>query len=196
MAISLSKGGRISLSKEAPGLANIHIGLGWDERATDGTEFDLDASVFILDEAGKANGETDFIFYNNLKGAGGAIEHQGDNLTGEGDGDDEIVNVNLKELDSNHPNIHKLAVVCTIHEAEQRSQTFGQVNNAFIRIVNADNDQEIVRFDLTEDYSMETAMVFGEVYKKGGEWRFTAVGQGYSGGLGAACTSYGLNADS
>jgi tellurium resistance protein TerD len=194
MAISLSKGGRISLSKEAPGLTKIHIGLGWDERATDGTEFDLDASMFILDATDKTTSDADFIFYNNLKGAGGAIVHQGDNLTGEGDGDDEIVKVNLKELDDNHPNIHKLAIVCTIHDAEKRSQTFGQVSNAFVRIVNEDNNQEIVRFDLTEDYSTETAMVFGEVYKKGGEWRFTAVGQGYSGGLGAACTIYGLNA--
>lgn len=194
MAISLDKGGRISLSKEAPGLTKIHIGLGWDERATDGQEFDLDASVFLLNEADKASGEADFIFYNNLKGAGGAVEHQGDNLTGGGDGDDEVIKVDLAKLDAEHPNIHKLAVVCTIHDAESRGQTFGQVNNAFIRIVNDDNNQEIVRFDLTEDYSMETAMVFGEVYKKGGEWRFTAVGQGYSGGLGAACTTYGLSA--
>jgi tellurium resistance protein TerD len=194
MGIVLAKGGRISLSKEAPGLSKIYIGLGWDERATDGAEFDLDASVFLLNAAGKTRNEQDFIFYNNLKGAGGAVEHMGDNLTGGGDGDDEVIRVDLRKLENNTPDIEKLAVVCTIHDAAQRGQNFGQVSNAFIRIVNDENNQEIVRFDLTEDYSMETAMVFGELYKKGFEWRFTAVGQGYAGGLAAACATYGLNA--
>ena len=195
MGISLEKGGRISLSKEAPGLSKIFIGLGWDERATDGAEFDLDASAFLLNEAGKARGDYDFIFYNNLKGADGAVEHMGDNLTGGGDGADEIIKVDFDALERNAPDVTRIAVVCTIHEADLRAQNFGQVSNAFICVVNDENNQEIVRFDLTEDYYMETAMVFGEVYKKGGEWRFTAVGQGYAGGLGAACSTYGLNAE-
>jgi tellurium resistance protein TerD len=194
MGISLEKGGRISLSKEAPGLSKISIGLGWDERVTDGEDFDLDASVFLLNAAGKARNDLDFIFYNNLTGAGGAVEHMGDNLTGGGSGADEIIKVDLHELELNAPDVEKIAAVCTIHDADRRGQNFGQVSNAFICIVNDDDNQEIVRFDLTEDYSMETAMVFGEVYKKGGEWRFTAVGQGYSGGLAAACATYGLSA--
>ncbi len=194
MAISLNKGGRVSLSKEAPGLAKIRIGLGWDERSTDGAEFDLDASVFLLGANGKCRNDQDFIFYGNLKGAENTVEHMGDNLTGGGDGDDEVVKVNVAQLNTNVPDVEKIAVVVTIHEAESRGQNFGQVNNAFIRIVNDDDNSEIVRFDLTEDYSMETAMVFGEVYKKSGEWRFTAVGQGYAGGLQAACAQYGISA--
>jgi len=193
MAVSLSKGGRVSLSKEAPGLTKIQIGLGWDERATDGSEYDLDASVFLLNSAGKVRSDNDFVFYNNLKAVNGAIEHMGDNLTGGGEGDDEVVKINLKQMETEAPDVVKISVVVTIHEAEARKQNFGQVNNAFIRIVNQDDDKEIVRFDLTEDYSMETAMIFGEVYFKGGEWRFTAVGQGYEGGLGAACKQFGIN---
>ncbi|SLM29415.1 tellurium resistance protein [Desulfamplus magnetovallimortis] len=193
MAVSLSKGGRLSLSKEAPGLSKIQIGLGWDERATDGSEYDLDASVFLLNEAGKVRSDTDFVFYNNLKAINGAVEHMGDNLTGGGDGDDEVVKINLKQMENEAPDVVKISVVVTIHEAEARKQNFGQVNNAFIRIVNQDDNKEIVRFDLTEDYSMETAMIFGEVYFKGGEWRFTAVGQGYAGGLAAACKQFGVN---
>ena len=193
MAVSLSKGGRVSLSKEAPGLSKIQIGLGWDERTTDGSEYDLDASVFLLNAAGKVRSDSDFVFYNNLKAVNGAIEHMGDNLTGGGDGDDEVIKVNLKQLETEASDVVKISVVVTIHEAEVRKQNFGQVNNAFIRIVNQDDNQEIVRFDLTEDYSMETAMIFGEVYIKGGEWRFTAVGQGYAGGLAAACKQFGIN---
>ncbi|NWH04794.1 TerD family protein [Desulfobacter latus] len=193
MAVSLSKGGRVSLSKEAPGLSKIQIGLGWDERTTDGSEYDLDASVFLLNADSKVRSDTDFVFYNNLKAVNGAVEHMGDNLTGGGDGDDEVINVNLKQMETEASDVVKISVVVTIHEAETRKQNFGQVNNAFIRIVNQDNNQEIVRFDLTEDYSMETAMIFGEVYFKGGEWRFTAVGQGYEGGLSAACKQFGVN---
>ena len=193
MAVSLSKGGRVSLSKEAPGLSKIQIGLGWDERTTDGSEYDLDASVFLLNAEGKVRSDSDFVFYNNLKAVNGAIEHMGDNLTGGGDGDDEVIKVNLKQLETEASDVVKISVVVTIHEAETRKQNFGQVNNAFIRIVNQDDNQEIVRFDLTEDYSMETAMIFGEVYFKGGEWRFTAVGQGYAGGLAAACKQFGIN---
>ncbi|MEA1969351.1 MAG: TerD family protein [Thermodesulfobacteriota bacterium] len=192
MAVSLNKGGRVSLSKEAPGLTKIQIGLGWDERATDGAEFDLDASLFLLDSSGKVRSDSDFIFYNNLKAVNGAIEHMGDNLTGGGDGDDEVIKIDLKKLEQNAPDLAKMSVLVTIHEAETRNQNFGQVQNAFIRVVNQDNNQEIVRFDLTEDYSMETAMIFGEVYFKNSEWRFSAVGQGYAGGLTAACKNFGI----
>ena len=194
MAISLSKGGRLSLSKEAPGLSKIQVGLGWDERATDGSEYDLDASVFLLNETGKVRTDKDFVFYSNLKAINGAVEHMGDNLTGGGDGDDEMVKINLKQMETEAPDVVKISVVVTIHDAEARKQNFGQVNNAFIRIVNQDDNKEIVRFDLTEDYSMETAIIFGEVYYKSGEWRFTAVGQGYAGGLAAACSQFGINA--
>lgn len=193
MTVSLSKGGRVSLSKEAPGLSKIQIGLGWDERATDGADFDLDASAFLLNSGGKIRNDSDFVYYNNLKAINGAIEHMGDNLTGEGDGDDEVIKINLKQLETDDPDLVKISVVVTIHEAEARKQNFGQVNEAFIRIVNLDDNKEIVRFDLTEDYSMETAMIFGEVYYKSGEWRFTAVGQGYEGGLAAACNQFGVN---
>ena len=193
MAVSLSKGGRVSLSKEAPGLSKIQVGLGWDERGTDGAEFDLDASVFLLNSGGKIRNDSDFVYYNNLKAINGAIEHMGDNLTGAGDGDDEVIKINLKQLETDDPDLVKISVVVTIHEAEARKQNFGQVNEAFIRIVNLDDNKEIVRFDLTEDYSMETAMIFGEVYYKSGEWRFTAVGQGYEGGLAAACKQFGVN---
>ncbi len=192
MAVSLSKGGRVSLSKEAPGLTKIQIGLGWEERGTDGAEFDLDASVFLLDAAGKVRKDSDFVYYNNLKAINGAIEHMGDNLTGEGEGDDEVVKINLKQIETDDPGLVKISVVVTIHEAETRKQNFGQVSEAFIRIVNLDDNKEIVRFDLTEDYSMETAMIFGEVYYKSGEWRFTAVGQGYEGGLKATCAQFGI----
>ncbi|MGD9731830.1 MAG: TerD family protein [Desulfamplus sp.] len=193
MSVSLSKGGRLSLSKEAPGLSKIQIGLGWDARVTDGAQYDLDASVFLLNSSGKVRGDSDFIFYNNLKGVNGAVEHMGDNLTGAGEGDDEVVTIDLKKLESDAPDVEKLAFVVTIHDAENRKQNFGQINNAFIRIVNQDDNKEIVRYDLSEDYSMETAMIFGEVYFKTGEWRFTAVGQGYAGGLAAVCKSYGVN---
>ncbi|MBF0468255.1 MAG: TerD family protein [Desulfamplus sp.] len=193
MAVSLSKGGRISLSKEAPGLSKIYIGLGWDCRTTDGAAFDLDSSVFLLNASGKVRNDSDFIFYGNLKGIDGAVEHMGDNLTGAGEGDDEVIKVNLASLDANASDVEKLAVVVTIHEAEERKQNFGQVNNAFIRVLNDENQSEIVRYDLSEDFSMETAIVFGEIYKKGDEWRFTAVGQGYSGGLASACRDYGVN---
>jgi len=193
MAVSLSKGGRVSLSKEAPGLSKIQVGLGWDQRATDGADFDLDASAFLLNEAGKVRSDGDFVYYNNLKAINGAVEHMGDNLTGEGEGDDEVVNLNLKQLETEDPDLVKISFVVTIHEAEARKQNFGQVNNAFIRIVNQDDNKEIVRFDLTEDYSMETAMIFGEVYLKNGEWRFTAVGQGYEGGMPATCKQFGIN---
>jgi tellurium resistance protein TerD len=190
MAISLNKGGRISLSKEAPDLKKVHVGLGWDPRATDGGDFDLDASAFLLDANGKVRADTDFIFYNQLRSTDGSVEHTGDNLTGAGEGDDEVVMVDLSKVPAD---IQKVAFTVTIHEAQQRRQNFGQVQNAFIRLVNAETNAEVARYDLTEDASIETAMIFGEIYRHGTEWKFTAVGQGYSGGLAAMCRQFGVN---
>lgn len=189
MAISLSKGGNLSLTKTDPNLVRILIGLGWDERSTDGASFDLDASAFLLGASGKVRGDHDFIFYNQLRSIDGAIEHTGDNRSGQGDGDDESLLVDLSKIS---PEIEKIAITVTIHDAQVRGQNFGQVANAFIRVVNQDNSIEIVRFDLAEDYSTETAMVFGELYRHSGEWKFRAVGQGYSGGLAAMCQQYGI----
>ena len=166
------------------------IGLGWDTRSTDGSEFDLDGSAFLLTSNGKVRSDSDFIFYNNLAAADGSVEHTGDNRTGEGDGDDESLIVHLDKLPAS---IDKIAVTVTIHEAESRKQNFGQVSNAFIRCVNSDNNQEIARFDLTEDASTETAMIFGEIYRHNGEWKFRAVGQGFAGGLAALARNYGIN---
>ncbi len=190
MAISLNKGGNLSLSKTDPNLTKLLIGLGWDERATSGQDFDLDASAFVLNASGKVRGDHDFIFYNQLKSADGAVEHTGDNRTGLGDGDDEVIKVDLTRV---APDVDKIAITVTIHDAAARSQNFGQVANAFIRVVNEQTGAEVVRFDLAEDYSIETAMVFGEVYRHNGEWKFRAVGQGYSGGLAAMCAQYGIN---
>ncbi|MGR2826113.1 TerD family protein [Acinetobacter sp. 1124_18A] len=189
MAISLNKGGNLSLSKTDPNLVRILIGLGWDERATDGASFDLDASAFLLTVTGKVRGDHDFIFYNQLKSLDNSVEHTGDNRSGQGDGDDETLLVNLSKV---APEVEKIAITVTIHDAQARSQNFGQIANAFIRIVNQDTQVEVVRFDLAEDYSTETAMVFGEVYRHNGEWKFRAVGQGYSGGLAAMCQQYGI----
>ena len=190
MSISLNKGGRLSLNKEAPGLTRVLVGLGWDARATDGAAFDLDASAFLLNADGKARSEADFIFYNQLKSPCGSVEHTGDNLTGAGEGDDEAIKVDLSRVPAD---VQKIAFTVTIHEAETRKQNFGQIGNAYIRVVNADNNTEITRYDLAEDASTETAMIFGEFYRHSGEWRFTAVGQGYSGGLAAMCRQYGIN---
>ena len=189
MAISLNKGGNLSLSKTDPTLVRILIGLGWDERATDGASFDLDASAFLLTASGRVRGDHDFIFYNQLKSQDGSVEHTGDNRSGQGDGDDESLLVDLSKVS---PEVEKIAITVTIHDAQSRSQNFGQIANAFIRVVNQDSGIEIVRFDLAEDYSTETAMVFGEVYRHNGEWKFRAVGQGYAGGLAAMCQQYGI----
>jgi tellurium resistance protein TerD len=191
MAISLQKGGNVNLSKEAPGLSKVIIGLGWDPRATDGKEFDLDGSAFLLKADGKVRGDSDFIFYNNLKSTDGSVTHTGDNRSGEGDGDDERVVVDLSQVPAE---IDRLAVSVTIHEAEQRNQNFGMVSRAYIRCLNADGEKEIARYDLSEDGSIETAMIFGELYRAGSEWKFRAVGQGYKGGLGPLARSYGVNA--
>lgn len=189
MAISLNKGGNLSLSKTDPSLTKMLIGLGWDERVTSGQAFDLDASAFLLTQNGKVRGDHDFIFYNQLKSIDGSVEHTGDNRTGQGDGDDEVIKVDLSRVS---PDIDKIAITVTIHDAAARGQNFGQISNAFIRVVNEITGVEVVRFDLAEDYSVETAMVFGEVYRHNGEWKFRAVGQGYSGGLAAMCHQYGI----
>lgn len=190
MAVSLSKGGNVSLSKEAPGLKNVIVGLGWDPRATDGKEFDLDASVFICGEDGKVRSDVDFVFYNNKTGADGSVEHQGDNKTGEGEGDDEQIKIDLSKVPAD---VKKLAFAVTIHDAESRQQNFGMVSNAFMRVVNAEDDNELARYDLSEDYSVETAMIFGEVYRNGNEWKFKAIGQGFGGGLRPLASSFGVN---
>ncbi|CAK8717608.1 Tellurium resistance protein TerD [Candidatus Electrothrix gigas] len=191
MSISLAKGGNISLSKEVPGLEAIKIGCGWDAQALGGTDFDLDTSVFLCGANGKVTKEGDFIFYSNLEGAGGAVVHTGDNKTGQGEGDDEVIMMSLKDMP---PELVKAVVVVTIHEAVARNQNFGMVENAFIRIVNAATDLEIARYDLTEDYAIETAVVFGEVYLRNGEWKFRAVGQGSAEGLAQVCAKYGVSA--
>jgi tellurium resistance protein TerD len=190
MAISLNKGGRLSLNKEAPDLKKVLVGLGWDARSTDGVDFDLDASAFLLGAGDKARSETDFIFYNQLKSACGSVQHTGDNRTGAGEGDDESLMVDLGKVPAD---VQKIAFTVTIHDAEQRRQNFGQVMNAFIRLVNAETHVEVARYDLAEDASTETAMIFGELYRHSGEWRFSAVGQGYAGGLAAMCRQYGIN---
>jgi len=190
MAISLSKGGNVSLTKTAPGLKKIHVGLGWDARTTDGSPFDLDSSVFMVKADGKVRTDADFIFYNNLKSSDGSVQHMGDNLTGEGEGDDEVVKVELEKVPAD---VDRMVFGVTIHEADTRSQNFGMVRSAFIRVVNDDNNEEICRYDLTEDYSMETAMLFGELYRKGDEWKFKAVGEGYAGGLAAMAKNFGVS---
>ena len=189
MALSLTKGGNLSLTKEAPGMTKVLVGLGWDARSTDGTEFDLDASAFLLKADGKVRADSDFIFYNQLKSVDGSVEHTGDNRTGEGDGDDEAIKVDLSKIPAD---IHKIAFTVTIHEAEARRQSFGQVRNACIRIVNQDTNVEVGRYDLDEDASTETAVIFGELYRHGTEWKFRAVGQGFNGGLKPLAESFGL----
>lgn len=190
MAISLQKGGNVSLSKEAPGLTKMLIGVGWDVRATAGENFDLDGSAFLLNANGKVRSDADFIFYNQPKSDNGAVAHQGDNRTGAGEGDDEVIEVNLSAVPAD---VDKIAITVTIHDADARKQNFGQVSSAFIRCVNADSNVEIARFDLSEDASMETAMIFGEIYRHNGEWKFKAIGQGFKGGLGALAQHFGVN---
>lgn len=191
MAISLQKGGNVNLNKEAPGLKKLVVGLGWDPRATDGKEFDLDGSVFLLNATGKARSDADFIFYNNLKSADGSVAHSGDNRSGQGDGDDETVTVDLDKVPAD---VDKISVCVTIHDATARNQNFGMVSKAFIRCINGDDNKEIARFDLSEDSSVETAMIFGEIYRAGAEWKFKAIGQGFAGGLAPLARSFGIDA--
>ena len=190
MAVSLVKGGNVSLTKEAPSMNVALVGLGWDARVTDGQAFDLDASVFLVGENGKVLSDSHFVFYNNTTSPDGAVQHQGDNRTGEGDGDDEQVKIDLTKVAAD---VKKLVFAVTIHEADSRKQNFGMVSNSFMRVVNNDNGAESARFDLSEDASTETAMIFGELYRHGAEWKFKAVGQGFAGGLAALATQHGIN---
>ena len=189
MAISLSKGGNISLTKADPSLKNIIVGLGWDVRETDGETFDLDASILMVQVDGKARSDRDFIYYHQKDSACGAVHHTGDNRTGAGDGDDESIHVFLDKVPAE---IHKLIVCVSIYEAHKNKQNFGQVLNAFIRLVNKDTQQEITRYDLSENASTETAMIFGEIYRYEGEWKFRAVGQGFKGGLTELIRMHGI----
>ena len=191
MAISLQKGQKVDLTKGNPGLSKVVVGLGWDTNKYDGgQDFDLDAAAFMLGENGKVTTDNDFIFYNNLKDVAGSVTHLGDNLTGEGDGDDEQVKVELNKVPAN---IHKIAFTVTIHDAVARRQNFGQVSNAFIRIIKEDNGEELIRYDLGEDFSIETAVVVGELYRHNGEWKFNATGSGFEGGLSSLCGNFGIN---
>ncbi|MEU7295794.1 MULTISPECIES: TerD family protein [Streptomyces] len=190
MGVSLSKGGNVSLTKEAPGLTAVTVGLGWDVRTTTGTDFDLDASAILVTEEGKVRNEQDFVFFNNLKSGDGSVEHTGDNTTGEGEGDDEQVKVSLATVPAD---VAKIVFPVSIYDAENRQQSFGQVRNAFIRVVNQAGGAEIARYDLSEDASTETAMVFGELYRHGAEWKFRAVGQGYASGLRGIAQDFGVN---
>lgn len=189
MAVSLSKGSNVSLSKNSTSLKKILVGLGWDARVTTGTDYDLDVSAFLLGESGKIKKDEDFIFYNNLLSQCGSVQHNGDNRTGDGDGDDESITIDLEKVPKS---INRIVVSVTIDDAESRRQNFGQVCDAFMRIVNLQNDLEIARFDLTEDYSTETAMIFGEIYRHNDEWKFKAVGQGFEGGLEIMCKQFGV----
>jgi tellurium resistance protein TerD len=190
MTVSLVKGGNVSLSKEAPGLTKVSVGLGWDNRGTDGAAFDLDAVCYLLNDSGKVRADNDFIFYNNLSGGDGSVQHMGDNLTGEGEGDDEQVQFDLSKIPAD---VTKVAIAVTIHDATQRSQNFGQVSNAFIRVVNMGDNAEIVRYDLSEDFSTETAIIFGDLYRHNNEWKFKAIGQGFADGLAGLARSYGVS---
>jgi len=189
VGVSLAKGGNVSLSKEAPGLTAVLVGLGWDVRTTTGTDYDLDASALLLNEAGKVASDTQFVFYNNLTSPDGSVEHTGDNLTGEGEGDDEVIKVNLAGVPAD---VTRIVFPVSIHDAENRGQSFGQVRGAFIRIVNQAGGAEIARYDLSEDAATETAMVFGELYRNGAEWKFRAVGQGYASGLAGIASDFGV----
>jgi len=190
MSVSLTKGGNVSLSKEAPGLTNVVVGLGWDVRSTTGTDYDLDASAILVNQSGRVISDQHFVFFNNLTSPDGTVEHTGDNLTGEGEGDDEVIKVNLAGMS---PDVDKIVFPVSIYDADARRQSFGQVNNAYIRVVNEADNREITRFDLSEDASTETALVFGELYRRGGEWKFRAVGQGYASGLAGIARDYGVN---
>lgn len=190
MVISLTKGSNANLSREAPGMKKMLVGLGWDARTTTGEEFDLDASAFLLVPSGKVRSEADFIFYNQERSVDGSVLYGGDNRTGAGDGDDETL---ILELDRISQDVEKIAICVTIHEANVRKQNFGMVSDAFVRCVDLGNQNEVVRFDLSEDYSTETALIFGEIYRHNGEWKFKAVGQGYTGGLTALARHFGVN---
>lgn len=192
MAVNLSKGQKVDLTKGNPGLSKLLIGLGWDTNKYDGgSDFDLDASVFLLGADGKAPDEKHFVFYSNLSDPAGAVQHMGDNRTGEGEGDDEQITVDLSKVPAG---IDKIDFTATIYEAAERGQNFGQVSNAYIRVVNEANGEELIRYDLGEDFSIETAVIVGELYRHSGEWKFNAIGSGFEGGLEALVRNFGLNA--
>lgn len=191
MAISLQKGQNVNLNKEAPGLSKMLIGLGWDARATDGAEFDLDASAFMCNGDGKVRSDADFIFYNQPASSDGSVKHMGDNRTGAGDGDDEQIMVDLSAVPAD---VTKISICVTIHEAESRRQNFGMVSSAYVRCVNAANDAEVAKYDLSEDASIETAMIFGELYRHDNAWKFKAIGQGFAGGLAPLARNFGVSA--
>ncbi len=191
MAVSLSKGQKVSLTKDNPNLKNILVGLGWDLKRYDGGyDFDLDASAFLLGANGKVTSDDDFVFYNQPKHPSGAVESLGDNRTGAGEGDDEQIKIDLSKVPAS---IDKIDFTVTIHEAKERNQTFGQVENSYIRVVDEATGKEMVRYELGEDFSIETAVVVGEIYRKNGEWRFNAIGAGFEGGLAALGRNYGVN---
>jgi tellurium resistance protein terD len=191
MPVSLSKGQKVELTKGNPGLSKLLIGLGWDTNKYDGgADFDLDAAAFLLDANGKVTSDEDFIFYGNLKHKSESVSHTGDNLTGEGEGDDEVLKVDLSKVPAN---IDKIAFTVTIYEAESRNQNFGQVSNAYIHILDERNNVELIKYDLGEDFSIETAVVVGELYRHGTEWKFNAIGSGFQGGLRALCLNFGVN---
>jgi tellurium resistance protein TerD len=193
MGINLSKGQKVDLTKGNPGLKNIMVGLGWDVNAFDsGVDFDLDAAAFMLGADGKCPTEKEFVFYGNLKHTSGSVNHMGDNLTGEGEGDDEQIQIDLSKIPAN---IEKIAFTVTIYDADKRKQNFGQVSNAFIRIFDETTNAELIRYDLGEDFSIETAVVVGELYRNNGEWKFNAIGSGYQGGLAALCASFGVETE-
>ncbi len=190
MPINLTKGQKVDLTKGNPGLKSIMVGLGWDVNQFDsGADFDLDAAAFMLGQNGKCPTEKEFIFYGNLEHSSGAVKHMGDNLTGEGEGDDEQIKIDLTMVP---PNVEKIAFTVTIYDSDVRRQNFGQVSNSFIRIVDDSNGQELIRYDLGEDFSIETAVVVGELYRHSGEWKFNAIGSGFQGGLAALCGHYGI----
>ncbi|WP_149182088.1 TerD family protein [Streptomyces sp. TRM49041] len=190
MGVTLTKGGNVSLSKEAPGLTAVVVGLGWDVRTTSGTDYDLDASALLLNDSGRVLSDRHFVFYNNLTSPDGSVEHTGDNLTGEGEGDDESIKVDLAAVPAE---VTRVVFPVSIHDADNRGQSFGQVRNAFIRVVNQTGGAELARYDLSEDAATETAMVFGELYRHGSDWKFRAVGQGYASGLAGIAADYGVN---
>ncbi|MBX4261835.1 TerD family protein [Clostridium estertheticum] len=192
MTINLNKGQKIDLTKSNPSLKKAIIGLGWDtNKYSGGAEFDLDASAFLVGSNGKTNNDLDFIFYNNLEHSTGSVIHTGDNRTGEGEGDDEQLIVEFSKIPKD---IEKIAITVTIDDAIARAQNFGQISNAFVRVVNEETNEEILRYDLSEDFSVETALVFCEIYRNNGEWKFSAIGSGFQGGLAALCKNYGLDA--
>lgn len=193
MPVSLKKGEKVSLNKGNPGLKNLYVGIGWDINKFDtGGSFDLDSAAFLIADNGKVTSSSDFVFFGNLKHPSGAVEHLGDNRTGAGDGDDELIKIDLALVPAN---ISKIVFTVTIYEAEERNQNFGQVNNSYVRIYNADNNEELLRYDLGEDFSIETAAVFGEIYRHNGEWKFNAIGSGFQGGLAALCANYGVKTE-